>query len=253
MSTINEIQLRLLLSEVASGTRSVDDAWEKLRHLGYEELGFACLDHQRRIRTGIPEVVFASGKTASQVIEILTSLFARNGKAIATRVSADTAARILEKFPTARAFESARMVAIGEFIPPQHEPSIAVVSAGTSDMPVAEEAAVTIELLGTYVHRVYDVGVAGLHRLLDKLELLKNAKAVVAVAGMEGALPSVLGGFAGRPIIGVPTSVGYGANFGGISALLTMLNSCSPGVAVVNIDNGFGAAVMAHIIAKGGE
>jgi NCAIR mutase (PurE)-related protein len=243
-------QLRIILAQVAAGERSVEDALTDLRDLPYEDLGFARLDHHRALRTGVPEVVFGQGKTPSQVAAIVDRFVARSGKAIATRVSPEAVTLVREKYPDSRFFEVARILTVGDFPVPMDGPFVAVVSAGTSDMPVAEEAAVTLELLGTRAVRVYDAGVAGLHRLLDKIDLLRQAEVVVAVAGMEGALATVVGGLVACPVIAVPTSVGYGVSFHGLSALLTMLNSCVPGVAVVNIDNGFGAGVMAHMIAK---
>lgn len=247
---MNPDQLRSLLSEVAAGEKSVEDALENLRTLPYEDLGFARLDHHRALRTGVPEVIYGQGKTSSQIITIIERFVARSGRAFATRIPAEALALVREKFPEARYFETARILTVGDFPPPTDGPFVAVASAGTSDMPVAEEAAVTVELLGTSTVRIYDVGVAGLHRVLDRLDILRQAEAIVAVAGMEGALATVVGGLVSCPVIAVPTSVGYGVNFGGLAALLTMLNSCVPGVAVVNIDNGFGAGVLAHMIAK---
>lgn len=240
----------MLLSEVAAGRKTVDDALINLRDLPYEDLGFARLDHHRTLRTGVPEVIFGQGKTPAQVAAIVERFVARSGRAFATRVSAEAVALVKEKFPEANVHEAARILTVGEFPKPEDGPYIAVASAGTSDMPVAEEAAVTVEIMGTRAERLYDVGVAGLHRVLDRLDILRQAEAIIAVAGMEGALPTVVGGLVACPVIAVPTSIGYGANFGGISALLTMLNSCVPGIAVVNIDNGFGAGVLAHMIAK---
>ena len=243
-------QIRALLTEVAAGTKTIEDALANLRDLPYEDLGFARLDHHRTLRTGVPEVIFGQGKTPAQVAAIVERFVARSGRAFATRVSPEAVALVREKFPEAKVYEAARILTVGDFPQPADGPFVAVASAGTSDMPVAEEAAVTIEIMGTRAVRVYDVGVAGLHRVLDRLDILRQAEAIVAVAGMEGALATVVGGLVACPVIAVPTSVGYGVSFGGISALLTMLNSCVPGVAVVNIDNGFGAGVLAHMIAK---
>jgi NCAIR mutase (PurE)-related protein len=247
---MNPEQLRSLLSEVAAGTKTVEDALVNLRDLPYEDLGFARLDHHRTLRTGVPEVIFGQGKTPSQVAVIVERFVAHSGRAFATRVSPEAMTLVQEKFPEARFYEAAHILTVGEFPVPTDGPFVAIASAGTSDMPVAEEAAVTVELMGTRAVRVYDVGVAGLHRVLDRLDTLRQAEAIIAVAGMEGALPTVVGGLVACPVIAVPTSVGYGASFGGLSALLTMLNSCVPGIAVVNIDNGFGAGVLAHMIAK---
>jgi pyridinium-3,5-biscarboxylic acid mononucleotide synthase len=243
-------QLRSLLTQVAAGTKTIDDALVNLRDLPYEDLGFARLDHHRMLRTGVPEVIFGQGKTPAQVATIVERFVARSGRAFATRVPLESVVMVREKFPEARFYEAARILTVGEFPLSTDGPFIAVASAGTSDMPVAEEAAVTVELMGTRAVRVYDVGVAGLHRVVDRLDILRQAEAIIAVAGMEGALPTVVGGLVACPVIAVPTSVGYGVSFGGLSALLTMLNSCVPGVAVVNIDNGFGAGVLAHMIAK---
>jgi NCAIR mutase (PurE)-related protein len=247
---MNPNQLRSLLSEVAAGTKTIEDALKNLRDLPYEDLGFARLDHHRTLRTGVPEVIFGQGKTPSQIAAIVEHFVARSGRAFATRISLDALALVREKFTEARFYETARIMTVGEFPLPADGPFVAVASAGTSDMPVAEEAAVTLELLSTRAVRVYDVGVAGLHRVLDRLDILRQAEAIITVAGMEGALATVVGGLVACPVIAVPTSVGYGVSFGGLSALLTMLNSCVPGVAVVNIDNGFGAGVLAHMIAK---
>ncbi len=247
---MDQEQLRALLSEVAAGTKTIEEAFTRLRDLPYEDLGYARLDHHRSLRTGVPEVIFGLGKTPAQVAAIIERFVARSGRAFATRISPEAVAVVREKYPEARLYETARILTVGDFPQPEDGPFIAVASAGTSDMPVAEEAAVTVEIMGTRAVRVYDVGVAGLHRVLDRLDVLRQAEAIITVAGMEGALPTVVGGLVACPVIAVPTSIGYGASFGGISALLTMLNSCVPGVAVVNIDNGFGAGVLAHMIAK---
>jgi pyridinium-3,5-biscarboxylic acid mononucleotide synthase len=214
---------------------------------------FAVLDHGRAARTGMPEVVFCQGKTPAQVVAIVGRLLTIEGRALATRASAEIAEVVLAAYPQARWHQTARVIALGNIVAPAHvadAPFVAVATAGTSDIPVAEEAAVTLEFLGHCVQRVYDVGVAGIHRLMNRLDVLRQAQAVVAVAGMEGALASVLGGLVACPVVAVPTSIGYGASFGGLAALLAMLNSCAPGVAVVNIDNGFGAAVHAHQIMR---
>lgn len=243
-------QLRSILTEVAAGNRSVEAALDDLRDLPYEDIGFARLDHHRALRTGIPEVIYGEGKTAAQVAAIVDRFVARSGRAIVTRVSPAAVALVTASHPQARHAEQARLLTVGDFPAPPESPFVAVVAAGTSDLPVAEEAALTLELLGTRAERVYDVGVAGLHRLLAKLDLLRRAAALIAVAGMEGALATVVGGLVACPVVAVPTSVGYGASFHGLAALLTMLNSCVPGVAVVNIDNGFGAGAFAHLVAR---
>lgn len=247
---MNAERLRKLLAEVRDGTRSLDGALAALKSWPYEDLGYARLDHQRSIRKGFPEVVFGEGKTADQVAEMLLRLAEANERVMATRVSRRIYEVVKTGLPHARYFERARIILV-EKIPrqaPQGEGYIVVASGGTADLPVAEEAAVTAEILGSPVRREYDVGVAGLHRLLDRVAMLQAARAVIAVAGMDGVLPSVIGGLVGCPVIAVPTSVGYGTGLGGIAALLTMLNTCAPGVACVNIDNGFGAGVMAHLI-----
>jgi len=226
------------------------------------ESDYALLDYERAARTGVPEVVFCQGKTPQQVVEIMARLVQREGRALATRATPEIALAVSSAFPEAVYHTMARVIVL-EHRPPlpgsdavplavQDAPEtyVAVVTAGTSDAPVAEEAAVTLEFLGARVERVNDVGVAGLHRLLSRHEVLRQARVVIAVAGMEGALPSVVGGLVACPVIAVPTSIGYGASFGGLASLLAMLNSCAPGVAVVNIDNGFGAAVHAYKILR---
>jgi len=245
--------LRKLLESVKQGETGVDDALQALRTLPYEDLGFAKLDNHRGVRTGYPEVVFAQGKTSEQVVSILKKLSEKTKSVMATRATADVYESVRAEMPHAVYHEMARIIVVGEPASPDKAPGgnyAMIVCAGTADLPVAEEAAVTAEILGSRVERAYDVGVAGLHRLLDQKERLLNANVVVAVAGMEGALASVVGGLVRCPVIAVPTSVGYGASFGGLAALLTMLNSCAVGVSVVNIDNGFGAGYLAHIVNK---
>jgi pyridinium-3,5-biscarboxylic acid mononucleotide synthase len=243
-------RLEMILKEVAAGSRSIDEALNDLRDLPFEEVDVAVLDHHRAFRTGVPEVVYGLHKTPAQITAIVERMVARDGRAFVTRASSEAVLAVTEKFPQAQHFETANLIAVGEFPAPQSDRFVAVVTAGTSDLPVAEEAAITLEWLGTRVERVYDVGVAGVHRLLSRRELLWRASAIVAIAGMEGALATVVGGLVDCPTIAVPTSVGYGASFNGIAALLAMLNSCAPGVSVVNIDNGFGAAVCAHMIVR---
>lgn len=244
-------QLRAVLNDVADHTRSIDEAILALRDMPYEDATVAVIDHHRAMRTGVPEVIYGAGKTPDQIAVIVERMVTRTGRAIVSRASREAVAAVHVKYPELKDFDVARMIAVGEFPQPQSDRYVAVVSAGTSDLPVAEEAAITLELLGTRVERVYDVGVAGVHRLLDRREVLWKASAVVAVAGMEGALATVVGGLVDCPTIAVPTSIGYGVSFNGLAALLAMLNSCAPGVSVVNIDNGFGAGVCAHMVARG--
>lgn len=239
-----------LLEQYDRGELKLEQAAEKLSAGGLEEMGFATLDTDRHKRTGIPEVIYSEGKTPQQLADIAGRLYSRGIPILATRASREKYEAVLEQVPGATYHELARAIV---YRAEDHKPSakyLAVVSAGTSDMPVSEEAAVTAEFLGSRVERIYDVGVAGIHRLFNRMDLIKNAEVVIVVAGMEGALASVVGGLVDKPVIGVPCSAGYGANFGGVSALLAMLNSCAAGVSVVNIDNGFGAACQAHLITK---
>lgn len=249
---MNPEKLLDLLRSVQRGTITPEQALNELRSFPYEDIGFAKLDHHRALRTGFPEVIFCQGKTVQQVVEIASRLYQNSHHVLATRASAEMAEAVQKASLPAIYHADARIIEIGERPQPKENDTryIAVVAAGTADLPVAEEAAVTAEAMGSRVQRVYDVGVAGLHRLLDKREILFNATALVVVAGMEGALASVVGGLVRAPVVAVPTSVGYGANFGGLAPLLTMLNSCAAGVAVVNIDNGFGAGYYAHLITK---
>ena len=248
---MNPDALLELLERVKAGRLAPEAAAGRLRDLPFEDLGHSRVDHHRALRNGFPEVIFGAGKTARQVVEIAGSLAARDQTALVTRASAEQAAALLELSPRARHHETARIVEIPPKNPPKPVGEVAIVCAGTSDLPVAEEAAVTARALGSGVTRVYDAGVAGLHRLLAEVETLRRANAVVAVAGMEGALPSVVAGLVARPVIAAPTSVGYGASLGGLTALFAMLNSCASGLSVVNIDNGFGAGCQAHLINKG--
>lgn len=244
-------QLEALLTEVAAGRLLPRAAVERLRHLPFEDLSFARVDHHRALRLGHPEVVFCEGKTPEQVVAICERLEAASGGFLGTRASAEVAGLLQSRFPGLIWNSLARTVhlpAPSQGTSPRKTGTILVVSAGTSDLPVAEEAAVVGEAFGHPVERLVDVGVAGLHRLLASADQLRQARVVIVVAGMEGALPSVVGGLVGTPVIAVPTSVGYGASFGGLAALLGMLNSCASGVTVVNIDNGFGAAVAASRI-----
>ena len=251
---MDEAALRALLESVRTGAISTQQAFERVRALPFEDVGFARLDHHRTLRTGIPEVVYGEGKSADQIASLLQSIHARDVPAFATRVDPEKAARVLSLLPAAVHNPVARTLhlPLAARSDLQRAP-ICVVSAGTSDAAVAEEAAVTLEVMGSAVVRVTDVGVAGIHRLFDVLHVLRGAHVNIVVAGMEGALPSVVAGLVSRPVIAVPTSIGYGANFGGLAALLGMLCSCAPGVTVVNIDNGFGAACAALLIARSRE
>lgn len=241
-------KLETLLGGVRDGSVSVDAALQQLADLPYEDLGFAKVDHHRALRTGQAEVVFCPGKQTDQIVTIVDRLARHGGTVMATRATAEVAEALRGLPYQQRYHESARIVVVGPVPEPRGRGTVLIVSGGTADMPVAEEAAVTAETLGNRVARLYDVGVAGIHRLLDNRAKLNEACVLIVVAGMEGALASVVAGLVGRPVVAVPTSVGYGANFGGLAALLTMLNSCASGVGVVNIDNGFGAGVMASLI-----
>lgn len=242
-------KLRKLLEAVAAGRTRPEAAMKKLRSLPFEDLGFARVDHHRELRTGFPEVIFCEGKTASQVVKIAASMSLAGSAVLATRTSPEQVRALRKRFPRCRVEKAARTVVVGK-PPAKHGGRVAVVSAGTSDMPVAEEARVSARMTGAEVLTVYDAGVAGLHRLLAQHRELDGCDAVVVVAGMEGALASVVGGLVSAPVVACPTSIGYGASFGGIAALLAMLNSCAPGVTVVNIDNGFGAGYAAGLIAR---
>jgi hypothetical protein len=235
-----------ILRLLKAGKLDIEQAVEKLSP-SYESLGFATLDVGRNLRTGISEVLLCEGKTADQVLAIAKSTYKRSRRLLATRADRETYEALKSAIPRAAYDEIARVITVAPH-PKRTRRRIAVVSAGTSDIPVGEEAAATAEFLGNPVDRIYDVGVAGIHRLFGHLDRLKKANVIVVVAGMEGALASVVGGLVGGPVIGVPTSVGYGASFSGLASLLTMLNSCAPGVTVVNIDNGFGAGVAASLI-----
>ena len=240
--------LKELLAAVRAGQVDVGEALEKLRHFPFEQMGFATLDHHRSLRCGFPEAIFCQSKSVQQVVAIFSRLAEAGGNVLATRATDEQARAILADFPAADWNEMARTIVLrqGELAAPAGH--VAIVAAGTSDLPVAEEARVTAEIMGAAVTTHYDVGVAGIHRLLARREQIQQANVVVAVAGMEGALASVVGGLVAAPVIAVPTSVGYGASFGGLAPLLTMLNSCAAGVSVVNIDNGFSAGHIAAII-----
>ncbi len=247
---LNPHDIRTLLEKLAAGDLNVDGAVDQLSKLnGIDDMGFAQLDTGRKHRTGMAEVIFSPGKTTEQLEGLIERSLVHHGSVLITRLDPDRAATLIEAFEDLKYNASGRILATPPPSPAVH-PTVAVVCAGTSDLPVAEEAAATLEHFGHEVDRITDVGVAGIHRLFGVLDRLKNARAVIVVAGMEGALPSVVAGLISRPIVAVPTSVGYGASFGGIAALLGMLNACSGGIGVVNIDNGFGAATVAHRIAR---
>jgi len=238
-----------LLNDVKTGSVNIDDALEQLHWLPYEDLEFAKIDSHRHLRCGFPEVIFCQGKTIDQIVKITQKLLERNSNLLATRASREVYEAIKNIQPLAEYNELARTITVKKSeIELQSEGTILVVTAGTADIPVSEEAAVTAEMMGNRVERLYDVGVAGLHRLLGNKKKLFDASVIIVVAGMEGALASVVGGLVDKPVVAVPTSVGYGASFNGLSALLTMLNSCASGVSVVNIDNGFGAGYCAALI-----
>jgi pyridinium-3,5-biscarboxylic acid mononucleotide synthase len=245
---MNAGELETILKSIGDGSLSVNDAMEKLRNFTYSDLGFARIDHHRELRTGYPEIVYCAGKTPEQVKSIFTVMEENGNNIIGTRADAKMFGYISPSFPDAVYYEIARIISIRKtgIVPPPSK--IAVITAGTSDIPVAEEAAVTAELLGNNVVRIYDAGVAGIHRLVDKLPEIRECRVAIVIAGMEGALASVVGGLVNMPVIAVPTSVGYGASFEGLSALLAMLTSCAAGITVVNIDNGFGAGFSASRI-----
>jgi pyridinium-3,5-biscarboxylic acid mononucleotide synthase len=243
-------EIKKILEEVKEGKSSVELAMDKLRDLPFEDLGFAKIDHHRELRTGYPEVIFCMGKTSDQVMQIIAQMVKKGNNILATRATPELFSMVSSQFPSSTYNALAKTIIIQQKkidIPSSY---ISIVTAGTADIPVGEEAAVTAEIFGNRVERIFDVGVAGIHRLYQRLDLIRGGKVIIAIAGMEGALASVLGGLVNKPIIAVPTSVGYGANFQGLSALLTMLNSCSAGVSVVNIDNGFGAGYIASMINK---
>ncbi|HXO20398.1 MAG TPA: nickel pincer cofactor biosynthesis protein LarB [Thermoanaerobaculia bacterium] len=243
-------QLRELLDAVAAGRLSTEEALRDLAELPYADLGFARLDLHRELRNGLPETVYAEGKRAADLEAIAARLLEAHGRLLVTRLAAEGAAALLARHPQATYHERARVLTCGEPHEPAGEGTVAVLAAGTSDLPVAEEAAVCAAWFGHPVERLYDVGVAGLHRLLGSLSEVRRAGVVIAVAGMDGALPTVVASLVAAPVIAVPTSIGYGASFGGLAALLTMLNACAPGIGVVNIDNGYGAAVLASRISR---
>lgn len=245
---MDQSYLQNILNQVAEGKMDPQEAVEQLKELPYQDIGFANIDQHRNIRTGHPETIYCEGKTPEQVAAIIDKMKINNSNILGTRASAEVYEKVREIAPEAVYHPAARVFTVKRSEELQSEKIIAVITAGTSDIPVAEEAAVTAETMGNPVDRIYDVGVAGIHRLFARLDRIRAANVIIVVAGMEGALASVIGGLVDKPVIAVPTSVGYGASFGGIAALLTMLNSCAAGVAVVNIDNGFGAGCLASNI-----
>lgn len=246
--------LKLVLEQVQSGQLGIDSALDELRRLPYENLdNFATIDHHRTLRNGFPEVIFGQGKQPTQIAAIARRLSERSDKVLVTRVDPDMAEAVRAEFPELVYHPVPRLLILDRSQPVEKRPGILVVTAGTADLPVAEEAAMTAELMSNSVERLYDVGVAGIHRLLNQVDRLWHAQVIIVVAGMDGALPSVVGGLVSVPVIAVPTSVGYGASFNGLAALLTMLNSCATGVGVVNIDNGFGAGYLANNINRLGN
>jgi pyridinium-3,5-biscarboxylic acid mononucleotide synthase len=245
---MDRLFIETLLTEVREGHVGVPEALERLRGLPFEDLGFAKLDHHRALRTGMPEVIFAESKTAEQVAVIFARMAQAGGNVLATRASRETFKAVHAIEPRAEFHATARAITLSQSLTASGKGTVGVVCAGTSDLPIAEEAAVTARLMGNTVELIADVGVAGIHRLLAQQQSLKAARVLIVCAGMEGALPTVVGGLVNAPVIAVPTSVGYGASLGGVAALLGMLNTCSPNVSVVNIDNGFGAACIASLI-----
>ncbi|MEO7143893.1 MAG: nickel pincer cofactor biosynthesis protein LarB [Bryobacteraceae bacterium] len=245
---MDQEHMRSLLEQVRSGAVDVDAALERVRHLPFEDIGFAKLDHHRALRHGMPEVIFGLGKTVEQVVEISKRLLEKSSNVLITRASAEMAAAMQAAVPEAEHFPASRTIRVWRDRTVHGKGKIAVVCAGTSDIPVAEEARVTVEAMGNEADSIYDIGVAGIHRLIGNRERLLEARVVIVCAGMEGALPSAVGGMVFCPVIAVPTSVGYGASFHGLAALLGMLNSCASNVTVVNIDNGFGAGYVASLI-----
>jgi pyridinium-3,5-biscarboxylic acid mononucleotide synthase len=245
---MNPNDLSQLLADIRDGRLDISEAMEQLKDLSSKELGYATIDNHRELRTGYPEVIFGQGKTPEQVAGIVQYMLTRDNNILATRVTEEMYGKVREVCSDALYNPIARTISIKRKAVDMPSTYIAIVTAGTSDLPVAEEAAVTAEIFGNRVERVVDVGVAGIHRLYNKLDIIRKSRVNVVVAGMEGALPSIVGGLVDKPVIAVPTSVGYGANFGGLSALLGMLTSCASGISVVNIDNGFGAGYLASMI-----
>ncbi len=247
---MNQNELNVLLCKVKEGTLPIEEAMTKLTNLPFEDLGFAKMDYHRELRQGVPEIIYCAGKTVDQIVSIVQNMMSKGNNILGTRATEEMYQAVKNVCPQVSYHPLARTITIQIKEIEKADTYIAVVTGGTSDIPVAEEAAITAEVLGNHVERIYDVGVAGIHRLFAHLEIIRKAQVVIAIAGMEGALGSVIGGLVDKPVIAVPTSIGYGASFGGLAALLSMLNSCASGTAVVNIDNGFGAGYMASMINK---
>jgi hypothetical protein len=245
---LQEDRIRELLETVKNGDIDIDGALEKLKNLPYEDLGYAMIDHHRALRRGHPETIFCAGKTKEQILGIIESMVKKNVNVLATRVEEEVFDAVSEKYPQAEYFKEAKAFVIKNHEIKKTKSKILVITAGTSDIPVAEEALVTAEVLGNTVKKLYDVGVSGIHRILSHKNELDKANVVITVAGMDGVLPTVVAGLTNKPVIAVPTSIGYGASFNGLAALLTMLNSCASGITVVNIDNGYGAGYAASLI-----
>jgi NCAIR mutase (PurE)-related protein len=248
ITTMNRERIKELLEEARAGRIDIDAAADKLAHLPYEDIEFARVDHHRELRMGFPEVIFGQGKTVEQITKIAERILTNSANLLISRTTEEVFESVRALAPGAEFHKEARMVSVLRDRTERGDGTIAVISAGTSDIPIAEEAAITATAMGNRVSRVYDVGVAGIHRLIDAREDFKSARVIIVVAGMEGALPSVVGGMVRVPVIAVPTSIGYGASFNGLAALLGMLNSCASNVTVVNIDNGFGAGFVASLI-----
>ncbi len=240
--------MKQTLNDFKQGKITLEEVLDKLKTLPYEDLGFAKIDTHRTIRTGYPEVIYSKGKTIPQILQILNTMSNHNHNILATKADKETYNAIKKQYPDAQYNEPAKTIVIKKQTPKPKKGKILIITAGTSDIPIAEEACVTAELMGNSTEKLYDIGVAGIHRLLDNKEKIFKASVIIVIAGMDGALPSVIGGLAQAPVIAVPTSVGYGASFKGIAPLLTMLNTCAPGVVTVNIDNGFGAGYFASVI-----
>ena len=246
---MNETSLKSILNSVARGEISIDDALDSLKHLSVEDIGYAHIDHHRSLRKGFPEVIFGQNKSVDQIIGIMERMAPWENIILVTRIDSDKAAPVISRFKHAEYHDDAQMIYLAKgAVPVTGKGTILIISAGTSDIPVAKEAFLTAKAMGNKVETVFDVGVAGIHRLFSHKKKIESASVLIVVAGMEGALPSVVAGLVDRPVIAVPTSVGYGSSFGGLTALLSMLNSCSSNIAVVNIDNGFGAGYMAAMI-----